>query len=456
MTGPDNKPLLVLNRAGEGRVALLLSDQGWLWSRGYEGGGPHVALFRRLAHWLMKEPELEEEALDAEGTGSDLVITRHTIGGDPGPATVVTPTGQALQVTLADGGNGEWQGRLQANELGLYQVANGDLRALANIGPVNPREYREAISTTAKLQPIAAETRGDVRRLAGETGGISVPRIVPMAGGPKPRDATGSAFAPRTRRCCAGSIARRCLPASWDWRFCSWRSPPPGIVRDARTFLDFAIAKSRSPRSHRVDRSGGLPHDVSLSRPSRWWSPWCLHLGRPRSPVGRRSISDGGDQRHQRRRIERRRARHRARRRAGGRAAQAGGAVAGSLAPLALGRGRNRLPFFPFSRSMVHETIERMKLFGQLVSPYSLGLPSDNALRSVVDAVIDFPLLQSERVVPTFVSATDVETGNVRVFSGRELTADALLASACLPDIFVRSRSTAGPIGTAAMSATRC
>ncbi|WP_058601825.1 patatin-like phospholipase family protein [Aureimonas ureilytica] len=101
-----------------------------------------------------------------------------------------------------------------------------------------------------------------------------------------------------------------------------------------------------------------------------------------------------------------------------------------------LGAAENRLPFFPFSRSMVHETIERMKLFGQLVSPYSLGLPSDNALRSVVDAVIDFPLLQSERVVPTFVSATDVETGNVRVFSGRELTADALLASACLPDIF--------------------
>ncbi|WP_019997862.1 membrane protein [Aureimonas ureilytica] len=182
MTGPDKKPLLVLNRAGEGRVALLLSDQGWLWSRGYEGGGPHVALFRRLAHWLMKEPELEEEALDAEGSGTDLLITRHTIGGDPGPATVVTPTGRALQVTLADKGNGEWQGQLATDELGLYQVANGDLRALANIGPVNPREYREAISTTAKLQPIADQSRGSVRRLAGETGEITVPRVVPMAG----------------------------------------------------------------------------------------------------------------------------------------------------------------------------------------------------------------------------------------------------------------------------------
>ncbi|WP_062203810.1 hypothetical protein [Aureimonas sp. AU12] len=182
MNGPDGKPLLVLNRAGEGRVALLLSDQGWLWSRGFEGGGPHVALFRRLAHWLMKEPELEEEALDAEGTGSELVITRHTIGDDPGPATLVTPSGQASQVTMVDQGAGEWRSTVETTELGLYQVANGDLRALANIGPVNPREYREAISTQDKLGPLAEATGGSVRRLAEATGGIEVPRIVPVSG----------------------------------------------------------------------------------------------------------------------------------------------------------------------------------------------------------------------------------------------------------------------------------
>ena len=42
---------------------MLLSDQGWLWARGFEGGGPQTELLRRLAHWLMKEPDLEEEAL---------------------------------------------------------------------------------------------------------------------------------------------------------------------------------------------------------------------------------------------------------------------------------------------------------------------------------------------------------------------------------------------------------
>ncbi len=181
MNGPDGKPLLVLDRAGEGRIALLLSDQGWLWSRGFEGGGPHVPLFRRLAHWLMKEPELEEEALDATARGRDLVVTRQTVGEDPGPATVVTPSGQAVTVPLADLGEGRWQGTLETEELGLFQAANGELRALANVGPENPREYREAVSTTQKLESIAEETRGSVRRVS-EGDGVSVPRVIPVAG----------------------------------------------------------------------------------------------------------------------------------------------------------------------------------------------------------------------------------------------------------------------------------
>ena len=74
MKGADDRPLLLLDRKGEGRVGMLLSDQGWLWARGFEGGGPHVALYRRIAHWLMKEPELEEERLTAGGRGMTLDI----------------------------------------------------------------------------------------------------------------------------------------------------------------------------------------------------------------------------------------------------------------------------------------------------------------------------------------------------------------------------------------------
>ncbi|WP_185983534.1 hypothetical protein [Aureimonas mangrovi] len=182
MDGPDGKPLLVLDRAGEGRVALLLSDHGWLWSRGFEGGGPHVPLFRRLAHWLMKEPELEEEALRATANGGELTITRTTIGDDPGPATVITPSGNASNVTLADQGAGTWTASLEADGLGLYQVANGDLRTLVNVGPVNPREYREAISTTATLEPAAEETAGSVRRLSADGSGAEVPALRAVSG----------------------------------------------------------------------------------------------------------------------------------------------------------------------------------------------------------------------------------------------------------------------------------
>ncbi|WP_062228618.1 hypothetical protein [Aureimonas frigidaquae] len=184
MNGPGGKPLLVLDRVGEGRVALLLSDQGWLWSRGFEGGGPHVPLFRRLAHWLMKEPELEEESLEAVASGASLTITRNTIGDAPGPATVITPNGQAVTVPLAEVSDGVWRADMPVSELGLYQVANGDLRTLVNVGPANPREFREAISTPQKLQGLADATRGSVRRVAdgGASASVSVPRIVPISG----------------------------------------------------------------------------------------------------------------------------------------------------------------------------------------------------------------------------------------------------------------------------------
>ncbi|RUU95344.1 hypothetical protein EOB36_32695, partial [Mesorhizobium sp. M6A.T.Cr.TU.017.01.1.1] len=100
MKGADNRPLLLLDRKGEGRVGMFLSDQGWLWARGFEGGGPHVQLYRRIAHWLMKEPELEEERLTADGRGMMLEIRRQTMSDDPGPAQIITPSGKALTVKL--------------------------------------------------------------------------------------------------------------------------------------------------------------------------------------------------------------------------------------------------------------------------------------------------------------------------------------------------------------------
>ncbi len=192
MEGPDDKPLLVLDRKGEGRVGMLLSDQGWLWARGFEGGGPHAALYRRMAHWLMKEPELEEERLTASGRGMTLDIARQTMSDDPGRATVITPSGRSVEVTLSPASPGVFSGSLETDEIGLYQVGNGDLAALAHVGPVNAPEFQDTVSSTSLLQPAAAASGGSVRRLDGGSG-VSLPGIVPVraAGDASGRDWIG-------------------------------------------------------------------------------------------------------------------------------------------------------------------------------------------------------------------------------------------------------------------------
>jgi hypothetical protein len=182
MKGPDNDPLLVLSREGEGRVALLLSDQLWLWARGFEGGGPHLDLLRRLSHWLMKEPDLEEEALRLSVSGHNLIVRRQTMGDDVADVTLTSPSGATQTLKLAPKEPGVWEASVPANELGLWRATDGKLNALTNIGPANPREFAEVTSTTSVLEPIAGATGGDSRRLD-DGHGLSVPRILAVRSG---------------------------------------------------------------------------------------------------------------------------------------------------------------------------------------------------------------------------------------------------------------------------------
>jgi hypothetical protein len=177
MDGPDGKPLLVLSREGEGRVALLLSDHIWLWARGFEGGGPHLDLLRRLSHWLMKEPDLEEEALRMMVRGHDLTVRRQTMGDSVDPVTLTAPSGAARTLTLAAGDPGVWTATIDANELGLWRATDGKLTALVNVGPANPREFTEVTSTTDVVGPLAHATGGGARRL-NDGSGLHLPRIV--------------------------------------------------------------------------------------------------------------------------------------------------------------------------------------------------------------------------------------------------------------------------------------
>ena len=182
MQGPDQKPLLVLSRQGEGRVALLLSDHIWLWARGFEGGGPHLDLLRRLSHWLMKEPDLEEEALRLNVSGHDLVVRRQTMADSVADVTLTSPSGTSQVLKLEANEPGVWEKSVRADELGLWRATDGKLNALVNIGPANPREFAEVTSTTEVLAPLTNATGGDSRRLD-DGNGLKVPRIVAVRSG---------------------------------------------------------------------------------------------------------------------------------------------------------------------------------------------------------------------------------------------------------------------------------
>ncbi|WP_158743872.1 hypothetical protein [Acidisphaera sp. L21] len=166
MSGPDGQPLLLLDRVGEGRAALLLSDQIWLWSREHEGGGPQAELLRRVAHWLMKEPALEEEALTASVDGGTLSIERRTTSdAPPPPVTATSPGGQATTLTLKPTAPGRATVTLAAPDPGVWRVSDGTRTAFAAAGSSNPLEIADLRATGTYLADITRASSGSVHWL---------------------------------------------------------------------------------------------------------------------------------------------------------------------------------------------------------------------------------------------------------------------------------------------------
>jgi hypothetical protein len=161
----NGKPLLVLDRVGKGRVAEIMSDQTWLWARGFEGGGPQAELLRRLAHWLMKEPELEAEALEARITGNSIRITRRTMAPNTPPVTLTMPSGHTQSLTLTKAEPGIWRADAKAGELGLYRATDGILSTVTAAGPLNPKEVADMRASDEVLQPDAEASGGSVHWL---------------------------------------------------------------------------------------------------------------------------------------------------------------------------------------------------------------------------------------------------------------------------------------------------
>lgn len=189
LAGAGNRPLLILDKVGQGRVAQVLSDTIWLWARGHDGGGPHDELLRRLAHWLMKEPELEENSLAAEIKGDQLEVVRRSLAPPPESVIVTAPDGSIRAVPLQDHADGRATARLTIDRPGLWRVEDGEYTAIAAAGTLSPLEDAELTATADVLAPAAETTGGTVRFLT--EGGVPDFRRVAEGRGAAGRDWAG-------------------------------------------------------------------------------------------------------------------------------------------------------------------------------------------------------------------------------------------------------------------------
>jgi len=211
MEGPQGLPLLVLDRVDEGRIAVLASDQAWLWGRGYEGGGPQLELLRRLAHWMLKEPELEEEALTATAEGQAMTITRRTLGEAAHEVTVTAPDGSETTLPMVEQGPGRYVASYDAPDIGLYRLKDGDQDRVIALGPSAPKEFEETIATQDRLAPLVTPTRGGFLRL--ENG---VPALRQVREG---RPAAGRGWIGITPRNAYQTLDLRVAPLLPAWAF---------------------------------------------------------------------------------------------------------------------------------------------------------------------------------------------------------------------------------------------
>jgi hypothetical protein len=197
MQAPDGDPLLVLNRVGKGRAALLLSDQIWLWSRGHDGGGPQAELLRRVAHWLMQEPALEENALTAQVADGRLTIERRsTDPGPPGDVTVTDPDGKTQRLKLTETALGRATTGLAATAPGVWQVSDGQRSAYAAAGAANPLEIADLRATAGLVGKLARASGGGVHWL----GSAASPDVPELRRTEPDRGASGSSWIGLERR----------------------------------------------------------------------------------------------------------------------------------------------------------------------------------------------------------------------------------------------------------------
>jgi hypothetical protein len=175
IAGPEGRPLLIVDRVDKGRVGMLMSDQIWLWASGHDGGGPFAELIRRMVHWMMKEPELEERRLSIQTEDGKASVELRTLLDSAPPLEIETPEGDILRPNWVNRGPGTFAAEAPIDQLGIYRARAGGLEAIALNGPANPKEYADLTSTADVLEPVSRATGGGVEQL--NAAGTNLPEI---------------------------------------------------------------------------------------------------------------------------------------------------------------------------------------------------------------------------------------------------------------------------------------
>ena len=160
MNGVDDTPLLVVDRVEKGRVAVLGSDNIWLWAKGKNTAGPYTELLRNLSHWLMKEPELEEDYIKAEATGFSVKVSQRDIGDEIKSVEMTAPDGATSTLTLDKKEDGWVVSVRQVEQNGIYRFSNGKRQAYVIVGTAMNEEFANVRTTPEKLKPVVEATGG--------------------------------------------------------------------------------------------------------------------------------------------------------------------------------------------------------------------------------------------------------------------------------------------------------
>ena len=157
LSGLNNKPLLVIKKVNKGRIAQIYSKNIWLWTKtGNDDGGPYNKLIKNLAHWLMKEPSLEDSKLKvAPQIEKKLLITKNFLK-EPKlleiKITITTPEGNTIEKKLKRIKNNNYSEIFEYQEEGLYVISDLNNQVFVDTTSENNLELNEIHLTDEYLQ----------------------------------------------------------------------------------------------------------------------------------------------------------------------------------------------------------------------------------------------------------------------------------------------------------------